>query len=411
VSDPAQGRVLVVGAGTAGGTFAGLLRQAGYAGEVVVLGAEPHLPYHRPPLSKKFAEPVADTERWLRDPGFYDDQRLTMWLGESAVELDPVAQVVTTDRGRRIGYDTVVLATGSRPRRLAVPGAHLDGVLTLRTLDDAQRLRDEVAGGGSLAVVGGGYVGLEVAAVARARGVPVTVLEREDRLLARVASPALAGILAEHHTRRGTAVRTGVEVVALEGSGGRVTRLHTSQDEVVAADVVVVGVGAEPCDELARAAGLVSAPGGGVVVDGGARTSAPGVLAVGDVTVRPRPGGDPMRLESIPSATEQAKQAVATVCGGPAVAAEVPWFWSDQFDLNLKIAGVVGAPYDTALRGDPTAGSFALLHHRDGTPVAVETANANADFMAGRRLLATGRAVDPERWADPAVPLRELALA
>jgi 3-phenylpropionate/trans-cinnamate dioxygenase ferredoxin reductase component len=404
-------RVLVVGAGTAGGTFAALLRQAGYAGEVVLVGAERHLPYHRPPLSKKFAEPLADTDRWLRDPGFYAEQRLTTCLGESVVSLDPAARVVTTDHGRRLGYDVAVLATGSRPRRLAVPGAHLDGVLTLRTLDDARRLRDEVAAGGALAVVGGGYVGLEVAAVARARGVPVTVLEREDRLLARVASPALADVLTGHHARRGTSVRTGVEVVALEGSGGRVSRLHTSGDEVVAADVVVVGVGAEPCDELAREAGLDCAPGGGVVVDAAARTSADGVLAIGDVTLRPRAGGDPMRLESIPSATEQAKQAVATVTGAAPAALEVPWFWSDQFDLKLKIAGVLRPPYGTALRGDPTTGAFALLHHRDGVPLAVETANANADFMAGRRMLAAGRAVDPERWADPAVPLRELALA
>jgi 3-phenylpropionate/trans-cinnamate dioxygenase ferredoxin reductase component len=411
VSRPPGGRVLVVGAGTAGGTFAALLRQAGYAGEVVLLGAEPHLPYHRPPLSKRFAEPVAETERWLREAGFYADQRLTTWLEESAVVLDPQARTVTTDRGRTVDYDTVVLATGARPRPLAVPGAHLDGVLTLRTLDDAQRLRDEVAAGGALAVVGGGYVGLEVAAVARARGLAVTVVEREARLLARVASPALADALAGHHARRGSTVRTGAEVIALEGSAGRVQRLHLSDGTQVAADAVVVGVGAVPCDELARAAGLDCAPGGGVVVDASARTSAPGVLAVGDVTVRPRRGGGPMRLESIPSATEQAKQAVATVCGAPAPALEVPWFWSDQFDLRLKIAGILEGAYDTAVRGDPAAGSFALLHHRAGAPVAVETANANADFMAGRRLLAADRPVDAERWSDPATSLRELALA
>jgi 3-phenylpropionate/trans-cinnamate dioxygenase ferredoxin reductase component len=404
-------RVLVLGAGTAGGTFAALLRQAGYAGELVLLGAEPHLPYHRPPLSKRFAEPLPGDERWLREPGFYADQAIAVEVGEAAVGLDLAAHEVTTDRGRRLGWDVLVLATGARPRRLAVPGAHLDGVLTLRTLDDARRLRDEVAAGGALAVVGGGFVGLEVAAVARGRGVPVAVVEREERLLARVASPALASILAEHHTRRGSTVRTGVEVVALEGDHGRVTRLLLSDETTLAAEVVVVGVGAEPRDELAREAGLACAPGGGVLVDAAARTSYDGVLAIGDVTVRPRPGGDPMRLESIPSATEQAKQAVATVCGRAPAPLEVPWFWSDQFDLKVKTAGVLGAPYDTALRGDPGAGSFALLHHRDGVPLAVETANANADFMAGRRLLAGARPVDPERWADPATSLRELALA
>jgi 3-phenylpropionate/trans-cinnamate dioxygenase ferredoxin reductase subunit len=411
VSRPATGRVLVVGGGTAGGTFAALLRQAGYAGEVLVLGAERHLPYHRPPLSKKFAEPLVDSERWLRDPGFYDDQTITMCLAESVTSLDPVARTVSTDRRRELSYDTLVLATGSRPRQLAVPGAHLDGVLSLRSLEDAQRLRDSVLSGGVLAVVGGGYVGLEVAAVARSRGLAVSVLEREPRLLARVASPLFADLLAAQHHARGTDIRTGTEVVAFEGQRGRVHRVHLTDGSCLAADLVVVGVGAEPCDELARDAGLACAPGGGVLVDEATRTSAPGVLAIGDVTVRPRAGGAPMRLESIPSATEQAKHAVATVCGTAVPPSDVPWFWSDQFDLKLKIAGIVEAPYGTTVRGEPGRASFALLHHRDDVPLAVETANANADFMAGRRLIAARRAVDPARWADRDISLRELALA
>jgi 3-phenylpropionate/trans-cinnamate dioxygenase ferredoxin reductase subunit len=411
VTQPTVRRVVVVGAGTAGGTLAGLLRQAGYAGEVVVLGEERHLPYHRPPLSKKLATPVDEAGRWLRPAAFYDEQRVDVALGDAADAIDLAARTVTTRSGRSLAYDVLVLATGSRPRTLAVPGAHLGGVLTLRTLEDAERLRSSIAAGRPMAVVGGGYVGLEVAAVARTRDLPVTVVEREQRLLARVASPRLAEVLARHHTRRGTTVRTGAEVVAFEGAGGEVARVHLTDGTTVAAETVVVGVGAAPCDELARAAGLACDPGGGVLVDAGARTSDPAVLAIGDVTVRPRPGGAAMRLESIPSATEQAKQAAATICGTPEVPVEVPWFWSDQFDLKLKIAGVVEGPFATTVRGDPDARSFALLHHRDGVPVAVETANANADFMAGRRLVAAARPVDPDRWADPAVPLRELALA
>jgi 3-phenylpropionate/trans-cinnamate dioxygenase ferredoxin reductase subunit len=402
---------LVVGAGTAGGTFAALLRQAGFSGEVMVIGAEPHLPYHRPPLSKKFTEPLADTERWLRAPEFYADQSLTMCLDESAVALDTESRVLTTDRGRSLDYDVVVLATGARPRRLLVPGAHLDGVLTLRTLSDAERLREAVAGAGPLVVVGGGYVGLEVAAVATSRGVPVTVVERESRLLARVASPVFASILADQHGRRGTSVRTGVEVTACEGTRGQVTLVYLSDGSALAASAVVVGVGAEPCDGLARAAGLACADGGGVIVDEAARTTVPGVLAIGDVTVRPCWNGAATRLESIPSAIEQAKQAVATVCGTAVPPSEVPWFWSDQFDLKLKIAGQVRPPFETVIRDLPGDGSFAVLHHVDGVPMAVETANANADFMAGRRMVAARRAIDPERWTDPAVPLRELAFA
>jgi 3-phenylpropionate/trans-cinnamate dioxygenase ferredoxin reductase subunit len=402
-----RSRVVVVGGGHAGGTFVALLRQAGHTGEIVVVGAEAHPPYQRPPLSKKLSATGAE---WLRPAQFYADNDVTLALGEHVTAIDRAARTVDTSLGRILAYDALVLATGARPRRLHVPGSDLAGVLTLRTLDDAARLRTSVAAGGPLAVVGGGYVGLEVAAAARAGGVPVTVVEREDRVLARVASPALSGILTDHHVRHGTTVLTGAEVVAFEGDGRRVHGIFLADGTSVAADTAVVGVGAVPCDDLANAARLRCS--GGVVVDERARTSDPAVWAIGDVTVRPHhAGGAPMRLESIPSATEQAKQAVASILGRPPAALEVPWFWSDQLDLKLKIAGVVRAPYDTVLRGDPASGSFALFHHLGDRLVAVEAANANADFMAGRRMLTDRRAVDPVRLADPAVALRELALA
>ncbi|MDR7254227.1 3-phenylpropionate/trans-cinnamate dioxygenase ferredoxin reductase subunit [Nocardioides sp. BE266] len=411
MSAPTAGRVLVVGGGTAASTFVSLLRQAGHQGEIVVVGAERHLPYHRPPLSKKFGDPLVGPDTWLREAGFYDEQGITMCLAETVTELDPKAFTVTTDLGRVLSYDTVVLATGARPRQLAVPGAHLRGVLSLRTLDDAELLREAVLAGSGMVVVGGGYVGLEVASVARSRGLPVSVLERENRLLARVASPTFGDVLESRHRERGTRILTGTEVIAIEGDQGRVRRVYLDDDSCVAADLVVVGVGAVPCDELASAAGIECGSAGGIVVDAGARTSAPGVLAIGDVTVRPRHGGPPMRLESIPSAMEQARQAVAMLTGAEPTTCEVPWFWSDQLDLKIKIAGIVEQPYETSLRGAPGGASIALLHHRDGIPVAVETANANADFMAARRMLASATPVDPRRWADRDVSLRELALA
>ncbi|KQY50987.1 MULTISPECIES: NAD(P)/FAD-dependent oxidoreductase [unclassified Nocardioides] len=403
-----SGRVVVVGAGHAAGTFAALLRQAGYDGELVLVGAERHLPYQRPPLSKTFlAEPAT---QWLREAPFYVENSITVRLHETITLIDRVAHTVETSLGQVLTYDALVLATGARPRMLDVPGCDLPGVLSLRTIEDAAALRDGLAGAAGLAVVGGGYVGLEVAAVARSGGVPVTVLEREDRVLARVASPALSGILAAHHRGRGTDVRTGADVVAFEGDADGVRRIRLADGEAVDAGTVVVGVGAIPCDELASRSGLLCR--GGVVVDGAARTSDDAIWALGDVTVRPRHGGgEPMRFESIPSATEQARQAVASIMGKPSVEPEVPWFWSDQFDLKLKIAGVVAAPYDTVLRGEPATGSFALFHHHGGRLVAVEAANANADFMAGRRLLASNRPVDADRLGDPTVPLRELALA
>jgi 3-phenylpropionate/trans-cinnamate dioxygenase ferredoxin reductase subunit len=407
---PAPGRVVVVGAGHAGDTFAALLRQRGFAGEVVVFGDEPHPPYHRPPLSKEFlGESVG---KWLRAPGFYPEQDIALRLGETVVAVDRRASTVATSRGAAVGYDHLVLATGAAPRRLPVPGADLDGVQVLRRLADAEALREQVRAGGPVVVVGGGYVGLEVAAAARGHGVPATVIERADRVLARTASPALSAILRQYHTARGTAVLTGQTVRGFDaGADGRLRAVtitdEAGQERTVPCAVAVVGVGAAPRDELARAAGL--AWDNGVLVDAGARTSDPRILAIGDVTSRPVRGLDGrMRLESIPSAVEQARQAVATILGGTPAEPEVPWFWSDQFDLKIKAAGVLSDRYETARRGDPASGRFALFHHRDGELVGVETANSAAAYMAGRRMLADRRGVDAVRLADPAIGLHEL---
>ncbi|MGY0541469.1 NAD(P)/FAD-dependent oxidoreductase [Nocardioides sp. YJ-D4] len=401
------GRIVIVGAGHAGGTFAGMLRQAGYGGEVVLFGAEPHPPYQRPPLSKQFLGDAG--AQWLRDPDFYAEQDVRLVTGTSIVDVDPTLRVVRSADGTVTAYDWLVLATGAAPRTLPVPGAALDGVLSLRTLDDARQLRTAITPGADLAIVGGGYVGLEVAAVARGAGMAVTIIEKEDRLLARVASPELSAILAGHHERRGTTVLTGAQVAAFDGENNRLTGLYLGDGSHLAATVAVVGVGAVPRDELAEHAGLLRAPSGGVLVDESGRTSNPAILAIGDVSVRPHPLLEaPRRFESIPSATEQARQAVSTVLGTPAPESEMPWFWSDQFDLKLKIAGVLEAPYETVTRGDPDGGSFALFHHRDGRLVAVEAANANADFMAARRLLARRQPIDPVRLGDSDVPLREL---
>jgi 3-phenylpropionate/trans-cinnamate dioxygenase ferredoxin reductase subunit len=403
-------RIVVVGAGHAGGIFAALVRQAGFAGEVVVVGDEPDPPYHRPPLSKEFGGDGA-IEKWLREPGFYADQDVTLRLDEAVSGIDRAAGTVTTTAGRSVAYDHLVLATGAAARRLTVPGADLDGVGVLRTLGDCRELRRRVGEGASLAVVGGGYVGLEVAAAARARGNRVVVVEREDRVLARVASPTLSAFAEGYHTARGTTVLTGCALNAFAGADGRlravVVRGGDGVEREVAAEAAVVGVGAVPRDELARQAGLTCD--NGVVVDDGARTDDPRILAIGDVTNRPLPGLDGrLRLESIPSAVEQARQAVATIMGMSPPEPEVPWFWSDQFELKIKIAGVLRGPYDTVRRGEADSGRFALYHHRDGLAVAVETVNSPADFMAGRRMLAAGKPVDPDRLADPSVSLREL---
>ncbi len=400
---PDSRRVVVVGGGHAGGTLVGLLRQAGFTGEIVLFGQETDLPYHRPPLSKKFID--GDLEHWLRPPEFYPEQDISVRLGESVESVDPVARRVYTSGAQTIDYDVLVLATGAEPRRLPAPGADLAGVLTLRTLADARVLRKAVISGGPIAIIGGGYVGLEVAAVARAGGVEVTVIEREERVLARVASSRLSEILAAYHRERDTTILTGAQVVGLSGEDGRVQGVLLGDGTRIACDIALVGIGAVPRDELAVAAGLACEQ--GILVDGQARTSDPAIFAIGDVTRRPLPGVDGLqRLESIPSAVEQAKQATAAIVGAQPVHPEVPWFWSDQFDLKLKIAGIVSAPPGTVLRGDPASGRFALFHHTDGRITAVESANSPGDFMAGKKLIAGGERVDPVRLADPAVPLR-----
>lgn len=399
------GRVLVVGAGHAGATVAGLLRQAGHPGPVELFGDELDLPYQRPPLSKKFAE--GQLEQWLRPAEFYREQDITVRLGEQVTAIDRDRRCVWTDAGRAHGYEHLILATGAEPRPLPVPGANLSGVVSLRTLADARVLRKCVEERRTLVIVGGGYIGLEVAAVARANDVAVTIVEREDRVLARVASPRLSEILAAHHQRQGTRIVTGADVVRIEGDD-RVRAVVLGDGEEIPCEAVLVGIGATPRDRLAAEAGLVCAQ--GIVVDAQARTSDPHILAIGDVTRRPLSTGSLARLESIPSATEQAKQAVAAITGAPPVAPEVPWFWSDQFDLKLKIAGLVPPSPGTVLRGDPATGRFALFHHLGGIVAAVEAANSPAEFVAGKKFIASGTRIDPARLADAAVPVRDAVI-
>ncbi|WP_027930220.1 NAD(P)/FAD-dependent oxidoreductase [Amycolatopsis thermoflava] len=397
-------RVLIVGAGHAGATLAGLLRQAGHRGPVELFGDEVDLPYHRPPLSKKFTG--GELEQWLRPPEFYREQDITVRLGEPVTTIDRDGCRVRTGSGEFHRYDHLVLATGAEPRALPVPGADLAGVVSLRTLADARMLRTCIDERRSLVIVGGGYIGLEVAAVARSCGVEVTVVEREDRVLARVASPRLSEILAAHHREQGTRIVTGAEVTRIDGAGGRARAVVLGDGTTIPSEAVLVGVGAVPRDRLAADAGLLCAQ--GVVVDEHARTSDPRILAIGDVTRRPLASGALVRLESIPSATEQARQAVATITGAAPVAAEVPWFWSDQFDLKLKIAGLVPATPSTVLRGDPATGRFALFHHHGGTVTAVESANSPGEFMAGKKFIASRARIDPDRLADASVPLRDV---
>jgi 3-phenylpropionate/trans-cinnamate dioxygenase ferredoxin reductase subunit len=399
-------KILIIGAGHAGGSVAALLRQYGHEGPIVLAGAETSPPYQRPPLSKAWLKGEATGDDLLLRPlSFYGEQGITLRTGTTATAIDRGDQRVRFADGTEETYDVLVLATGSTARKLAVPGADRPDLLELRTLEDAERLKAALRPGSRLVVVGGGYVGLEAAASARALGAEVVVLERMDRVLARVASETLSTFFTDLHRHHGVDIRTGVEVTGFEDDGVRL-----ADGSMVAADVVLVGVGGLACDDLARAAGLVCD--NGVVVDEAARTSDPAIHAVGDMTFRPLPlhGGRMQRLESVPNALEQAKQVAAAITGRTAPAPEVPWFWSDQYDAKLQIAGL---PHDAdrqLVRGDPATGTFAVFHLNGDRIVCVEAVNAAAEFMGGRQLIARAAPVDADKLVDPAVSMKAVAL-
>lgn len=405
-----QRKVVVIGAGHAGGTLVALLRQKGFDGDIILIGSEPHSPYHRPPLSKSF-----DTEevKWLYEPSFYDSQGIATLFDETAISIDRENHEVHLSSESRVGYDFLVLATGAEPRRLNLPGEELEGISVLRSLDDAQQLKAVIKAGKPLAIVGGGYIGLEVAAAARERGVDVTVIEREDRILARVASPSLSQQLTKMHEERGTQVVTGAQTVGYQCDMGRVGGVRLADERVIPCEAVLVGAGAIPRDDLAREAGL--ACDNGVIVDSRTRTSDPSILAIGDVANGPVDSvptpTSRMRVESIPRAVEQARQAAELIMGVEPTKAEIPWFWSDQFDLKIKIAGIVHGEFETVQRGNVDDGSFALYHLRGERLVAVETVNSPKDFMAAKRMLASEAAIDLNKLHDPATDLRSLISA
>jgi 3-phenylpropionate/trans-cinnamate dioxygenase ferredoxin reductase subunit len=402
-------RILIIGAGHAGGSAAAYLRQYGFEGEIVLAGDEPLAPYQRPPLSKAWLKGEADSDSLLLRPeSFYAQQGIVLRRGLRAERLNRSERTVSFTSGEVLGFDRLILATGARPRALNLPGANLSGVMALRSAADADVLKAALRPGVTLAVVGGGYIGLEVAASARALGCGAVVLEREVRLLARVASAPMAAFFEACHRAHGVTILTGADVAGFVGKAGAVSGVQLTDGSIIACDVALVGVGAIPNVELARDAGLDCAD--GVVVDLTAATSDPAIFAIGDVTHRPMPHyGRAFRLESVPNALEQAKQAACAITGRPAPAAEVPWFWSDQYDLKLQIAGV---PFDAdqiVARGDPTAPPFAIFHLKNSRILAVEAVNAPAEFMGGRLLIGRGGQVDADRLADVSISMKAVA--
>lgn len=386
--------ILIIGAGHAGGAVAANLRQAGTDAPITIIGDEPYLPYQRPPLSKAWLKgDVAFSSVGLRPETYYAQRSISLRLDSRAVALDRAARAVTLANGETLPYSTLILATGARARRLGLAGEELPGVHALRTIADADRVKTGLVAEQRFVVIGGGYVGLEVAASARLKGMDVVVIEREARLLARVASPPISAFMQQYHERQGVRFRLETGVTGFDVRDGHVAGVQLSDGTIVQADMVLVGVGAVPNTELAAAAGL--ACGNGIAVDLDARTSDTNIFAIGDCTERPLPHyGCRARLESVASALEQARQAAAAICGTKAPVPEVPWFWSDQYDRKLQIAGLSIGATRIDVRGDAAQGKFAVAHFDERDRLcAVEAVNAPAEYMAGRATIGKERVV------------------
>ncbi|RPI14148.1 MAG: pyridine nucleotide-disulfide oxidoreductase [Lysobacterales bacterium] len=400
------GSIVIVGASHASVQAIDTLRREGHSGPIVLVGDEPHLPYNRPPLSKKFLSGELERERLLlRSPNFYEQHRVETRLGQRVTAIDRGARRLRLADGEELTYEKLLLCVGSRPRRLEVPGHDLAGIHYLRTIADVEAIRADLAGARRLVVIGAGYIGLEAAASARHLGLEVTVLEMADRPMNRVVAPELSQFYVRRHEREGVRILCGTGVQGLLGDG-RVRAVVTPEGEHPA-DVVIVGVGILPDVTLAAAAGLRCDD--GVTVDEQCRTSDPDVYAAGDCTNHPSVRyGRRVRLESVDNAVEQARTAASNICGKPARHEHVPWFWSDQYDVKLQIAGLSQGYDRTVVRGEPESGSFALYYYARGELLAVDAVNSARDFMTGRRWIAERRHPDPARLADPTVDLKTL---
>ncbi|MGQ3016667.1 NAD(P)/FAD-dependent oxidoreductase [Phenylobacterium sp.] len=400
--------VVILGAGHAGGTAAALLRQYGHTGPISLIGDEPLAPYQRPPLSKAWLKGEADADSLALKPlEFYAEHQIDFRPNLRAVKLRRSDKVVELSDGSTLAYDILILATGARAIKLPVPGADLAGLLELRTAADAEALKAAVGPGKRLAVVGGGYIGLEVAASGRALGAEVVVFERESRLLARVACEALSSFFRGVHETHGVIFEMGASVTGFVGENGHVTGVTLADGRTLPCDAAVIGVGATPNDELAAESGLETAR--GVVVDLEARTSDPSIFAIGDVAHRPMPIYDRMfRMESVPNALEQAKQAASAITGRPAPAGEVPWQWSDQYDLKLQIAGYAFDTDEVLLRGDPASGKFAVFHLKGDQIQSVEAINSPPEFMMGKQLIGNRKSVSKAKLSDLSVSMKEV---
>lgn len=401
-------KIVILGAGQAAGTAVVTLRQMGHEGPITLVGDEPAPPYQRPPLSKAyFKGELPEARLYVKPEGFYGDQNVTMKLGQTAVSVDRAEKSVTLEGGEALPYDKLIIATGSRPRVIPVEGADLEGVMVLRTLADVDKLQPLATKGKRLVVVGAGYIGLEAAAVARQIGLEVTVLEAMDRVLARVTSPVISEFYQDVHRSEGVDVRLNARMKGFVGEGGQLCGVEMEDGEVIPADIVLVGIGILPNQELAAEAGLICE--NGINTDEQSRTSDPDIYAVGDCANRViQHYGHRGRLESVHNAIETAKISAASICGKPAPALDAPWFWSDQYDMKLQTAGLLSGFDQAVVRGDMAARKFSVWYLKDGVFLALDAVNMPGEFMAAKRLVGKGAKLDAEALKDPSADLKTM---
>jgi 3-phenylpropionate/trans-cinnamate dioxygenase ferredoxin reductase subunit len=399
---------VIVGGGQAAAQAIATSRQLGFEGRITLIGAESLPPYQRPPLSKKYLAGELSQERlYLRPPSFYAEKGAELLLGSRAEELRLSPPQLALEDGRTVGFDRLLLATGSKVRRLAVPGADLPGVHYLRTISDARGIADGLHSGGRLVIIGAGYIGLEVAAVAVSRGMDVTVLEAADRVMARVVCPQVSAFYHGYHTQAGVTLHCGLAASRLLGNG-KVEAVEVTDGRHFPCDLLVIGVGVEPEVDLARSAGLACED--GIVVDGLARTDDPRIVAAGDCTSHPSAlYKRRVRLESVHNAIEQAKVAASTLLQKAGEYTDVPWFWSDQYDLKLQIAGLPYGHEQIVIRGIPSREGFSAFYVGAERLLAVEAVNRPRDFIAGKKLIASRTRLRVDDLANEATDLMALA--
>ncbi len=402
--------VAVVGAGHGGAQAAILLRQLGFEGSVGLIGAEPELPYERPPLSKDYLAGDKPFERMLiRPPAFWPERQIEVICGTRIAVVDPASRTFTSESGDTFGYGALIWAAGGVPRRLSCGGADLAGVHVVRCRSEVDAIRSELNDVTRVAVVGGGYVGLETAAALRKLGKQVVLVEAVDRLLSRVAAEPVGRFFETEHRAQGVEVRLSAMVDSIEGTGGRASGLRLTGGERIATEMVIVGIGIDAADGPLRAAGAEC--GNGIHVDAFCRTTLPEVYAIGDCAAHENrfAGGMRIRLESVQNAHDMAATAVKAILGGPEPYAATPWFWSNQYDLKLQTVGLMHGHDLTVLRGDPAARSFSLVYLRGGRVAALDCVNSVRDYVQGRKLIEAGAAPDPAALADSSIPLKDLA--